>query len=215
MVRPKVKICGIKSLEDARFCAAAGADFLGFIQHRPSPRNISPDLCRDIIEWIHGARPVGVFVNESASTVNAVVAATGFEFVQAHGLETPDWCASIDVPVVKAIQVGPGATSDSLRFRMDPYVPFVTAFLLDTRDADLPGGSGRVFDWSLAEGLSTEFPLFLAGGLSPDNVIEAVDRVAPYGIDLSSRLEEAPGRKDFGRVAALFEALETRFGSSE
>ncbi len=215
MVRPKIKICGITSLEDARFCAAAGADFLGFVQHPASPRAIAPERSRDIIEWIHGSRPVGVFVDEEAQTVNALVAQTGFEFVQAHGQESPEWCASIDVPVIKAITVGPEDTSGALRRRMDPYVPFVAAFLLDTRDVHLTGGTGRVFDWSLVDGLSSIFPFFLAGGLSPENVVEAIDRVSPYGIDLSSRLEDAPGRKDFARVAALFDALETRFGPSE
>lgn len=215
MVRPKIKICGITSLEDARFCAAAGADFLGFIQHPHSPRAVSPDLARDIIAWIHGSRPVGVFVDEAVAKVHAVAAQTGFELVQAHGNESPEWCAAIDLPVIKALHVGAEATKETLGRAMDPYAPYVTAFLLDTRDQHVAGGTGRPFDWSVVEGLATDFTFFLAGGLSPENVLEAVEKVRPYGLDLSSRLEEAPGKKDFSRVSALFDALETRFGLQE
>lgn len=212
MPRPKVKICGITNLEDARFCAAAGADYLGFIQVPESPRYVDPGLCKEIIQWVFGAQPVAVFVNESVEAVNELVRQAGFALVQAHGDEDPAWCAAVDVPVIKSLSVAPGTSRDELRRRIDTYAPHVRAVLLDTFSLAERGGTGRSFDWAVAEGLSDAAPLFLAGGLSPENVIEAAQAVHPYGIDVSSRIEESPGRKDFDRVTALFDRLEDHFG---
>ena len=207
-----VKICGITTLEDARFCAGAGADFLGFIQHERSPRYVAPQDARAILEWIYGPKSVGVFVNERAETINRIVAETGFDFAQLHGEETPEMCAAIEAPVIKAIRVEPGDDAGSLRRRMAPFRPYVEYVLLDTHHADLWGGTGTPFDWQQARDLSGDFPILLAGGLGADNVAAAVEAVRPAGVDVSSGLESAPGHKDFDKVTAFFEALQVVSG---
>ena len=204
----KLKICGITTLEDARFCAGAGADFLGFIQHEDSPRYIAPDEVRNILEWIHGPAPVGVFVNESAETVNRVAEEAGFAYVQLHGHEPPELCAEIERPVIKAIPVVHDASAEQLRQAMEPYRDHVTYFLLDTHDTNLWGGTGESFNWRLARDLSGSFPILLAGGISAENVGEAVRTMRPDGVDLSSSLESTPGQKDFTKMETFFEVFD-------
>jgi len=206
-VRPHVKICGITTLEDARFCAGLGADFLGFIQHPESPRYVSPERALEIIGWVYGAKPVGVFVNVAPEEVNAACETAGFAYAQLHGHETPDECARVDRPVIKAFRVLHDASSEQLRASMEPYREVAELFLLDTHATNLWGGTGESFNWRLARELSNDFPILLAGGLSPDNVREAVDTMRPWGVDVSSRLESSPGSKDFEKVQAFFDAL--------
>lgn len=203
----KAKICGITSLEDARFAAGAGADFLGFIQYAGSPRYITPQAAKAIIDWVYGSESVGVFVNEDADTINQVAEAAGFDLVQLHGDEPPEVCADILPPVIKAFRVAPEDTAATLRARMEPYRPFAAYFLLDTHHADLWGGTGKPFDWQQARALATDFPILLAGGINADNVEQAVRTVQPLGVDLSSSLEEAPGRKDFDKLTAFFDVF--------
>ncbi len=202
-----VKICGITNLADARFCAGAGAHYLGFIQYEGSPRYVEPKLAKGIIEWVYGAQSVGVFVNEDADFVNHRADEVGFAWVQLHGDEPPYVCEGIDPPVIKAIRVEAGQTADELRDLMSTYAPYVEAFLLDTHKAGLYGGTGERFDWRIAADLAQDHKLFLAGGIGPDNVVEAIETVRPFAVDLSSSLEERPGVKDFDKVAAFFEAL--------
>jgi phosphoribosylanthranilate isomerase len=203
----KVKICGITNLADARYAAAAGADYLGFILHRGSPRFVETLAAAEIIEWIAGPLTVGVFVNEDPETVNAASDAAGFDLVQLHGDEDPNSCRLIERPVVKAIRVRPGETARDVSRRMEPYAGLVEFFLLDAWDQRLAGGTGKSVDRRLAAELAQSFPVFLAGGLRPDNVVEAIRDVDPAGVDVSSGLEKAPGEKDFGRIDAFFEAL--------
>ncbi|ARA92772.1 MAG: phosphoribosylanthranilate isomerase [Bacteroidetes bacterium] len=204
----KLKICGITRLEDARYCAGAGADFLGFIQVPDSPRYVDPQTARAIIEWVYGPEPVGVFVNETADTVNRIADEAGFTWVQLHGTEPPAVCAAIDRPVIKAIPVVSDASAEQLRMLMAPYVDCVDYFLLDTHRTNLWGGTGESFNWRLARELSADFPLFLAGGIGAANVAEAVHTMRPHGVDLSSSVESAPGIKDVDRLAAFFEAFD-------
>ena len=203
----KIKICGITNLEDARFCAGAGADFLGFIQYPRSPRYVAPEAAKEIIAWVYGPEPVGVFVNETADTVNRTAAAAGFALAQLHGDEPPEVCARIERPVIKAFRTPPETTVDQLRARMEPYRTHAAYFLLDTHHPTLWGGTGETFDWQHARALAADFPIFLAGGLNPDNVAEAVQQVRPLGVDLSSGLEAYPGKKDFDKVNAFFERV--------
>ena len=203
----KVKICGLTTLADARFCAGAGADYLGFIQHPPSPRYISPDRAKKIKEWVHGPETVGVFVNVDAETVNLSSETAGFDNVQLHGDESPAYCRRITRPVIKAFSIRPNDTVRALSRIMDAYQGCVDYFLLDTWHSELPGGTGKVFDWSIAKNLATNFPTLLAGGLNPSNVKEAVRTVSPWGIDLSSGIEEIPGTKDFDLVTKFFESI--------
>jgi phosphoribosylanthranilate isomerase len=206
--RTKVKICGITRLEDARYCAAAGADYLGFIQYSGSPRYIEPMRAREIIEWVYGAKPIGVFVNESAESINRIAEETGFELVQLHGTEPPELCAEVEHPIIKAIPVVHDASAEQLRWLIEPYVEHVDFFLLDTHKTDLWGGTGESFNWRLARELSREYPIFLAGGISAENVEEAIRTMSPYAIDLSSGVESAPGIKDFDKLSAFFDAFD-------
>ncbi len=208
-ILPKLKICGLTTLADARYCAAAGADYLGFIQYEKSPRYITPKAAGQIIEWIYGAKCVGVFVNASTEAINAAVEEADFAMAQLHGEETPWECAQVQVPVIKAFRVRPDTDLDALRAEMAEYAPYVEAFLLDTYAASAYGGTGHTFDWSMAQTLAHEFPIFLAGGLDTANIKTAIQTVQPFGVDLSSSLEDAPGQKDFDKLGAFFDTFNT------
>ena len=203
----KVKICGITRLHDARTAAAAGADFLGFIQHEDSPRYVRPDVAKEIIDWVRGPAPVGVFVNRSANEVNAACERAGFALAQMHGHETPETCAAVEVPVIKAVQVHHDASSEQIRAVVEPYLDVVDFVLLDTHHTSLWGGTGESFNWRVARDLSNDVDLFLAGGISADNVAEAVHTMRPYAVDLSSSVEESPGVKDLDKLADFFYAF--------
>lgn len=206
-MRPLVKICGITRLEDARYCAGAGADLLGFVQHPASPRYIASADARTIIDWLYGTEAVGVFVDASAEAVNAAVDAAGFTMAQLHGHESPEVCAEVNVPVIKAFSVHHDASAEQLRALMEPYRDVAAYFLLDTHHTSLYGGTGESFNWRLARDLSDEFPLLLAGGLSASNIGEALATIRPRGVDLSSSVEAAPGVKDVDKLADFFDAF--------
>lgn len=207
MPPPKLKICGITTLEDARFCAGAGVDYLGFVQYPESPRYVPPDRAREIIAWLHGPEPVGVFVNASAEEINAACAEAGFRLAQLHGHEPPETVAAVEVPVIKTFRVQHDASSEQLRALMEDYRDVAAFFLLDTHHTSLWGGTGESFNWRVARELAGAFPLFLAGGISAENVAEAVATMRPYAVDLSSSVERAPGLKDFDKLNALFDAF--------
>lgn len=204
----KIKICGITQLADARYCAGAGADYLGFIQYPGSPRYIAPAKAKEIIDWLYGPEPVGVFVNENAQTVNRIADEAGFAYVQLHGTEPPEVCAAVERPVIKAVHVVSDASAEQLRVLMEPYAEHVDYFLLDTHKTSLWGGTGESFNWRLARELSQTYPLFLAGGITAENLEEAVQTMRPYGVDLSSSVESAPGVKDFDKLADFFDAVD-------
>ncbi|NNF04262.1 MAG: phosphoribosylanthranilate isomerase [Rhodothermales bacterium] len=194
---PRLKICGITNLADARYASGVGADYLGFIQHPDSPRYVEPDFAAEIIEWLYGPAPVGVFVNRSADEVNAVCERAGFEVAQLHGDETPEECSRIDRPVIKAVRIGEDDSADEIRDRVESFAGVANAVLFDTRDDHAFGGTGNTFDWSVVSDIARETRVFLAGGISAENLAEAVERVGPWGIDVSSSLEVEPGQKDF------------------
>lgn len=206
-VRPNIKICGLTTLEDARFASGLGADFLGFIQHEDSPRYIRPNDAAEIIQWIYGPQTVGVFVNKTPEEVNAACEAAGFAYAQLHGTESVEMCRQIDRPVIKAFRVMHDASAEQLRAAMEPYRDVAEIFLLDTAHTSLWGGTGESFNWRLARDLAADFPILLAGGLTPKNVAEAVETMRPWGVDVSSGVEESPGVKDFDKMAAFFDAL--------
>jgi phosphoribosylanthranilate isomerase len=195
-----VKICGITSHADARAAVEAGADALGFNFYRPSPRYISPEDAREIIDQLpETVLTVGVFVNEDVESVVRIVSEARISAVQLHGDESPDYCHKLAGRyVIKVFRAGDD-------FDIETYN--VDAIMLDTKDHLLRGGTGRVFDWSLAQRPKISMPrLFLAGGLSPENVAEAITTVRPYAVDACSSLEESPGRKDHERVRAFVRA---------
>lgn len=203
----RVKICGITTLEDARYCAGAGADYLGFVQYPESPRYVTPETVRQIVDWIHGIETVGVFVNEDAQTVNRICAEAGFTMAQLHGHEPAAVVQEVAVPVIKSFRVRHDASIEHLRALMEDYRGAADYFLLDTFHTSLWGGTGESFNWRVARELAAQYPLFLAGGIGADNVRLAIETMRPFAVDLSSSLESAPGIKDFDRVNAFFRAL--------
>jgi len=191
-----IKICGITNLNDAHAAVAAGADALGFNFYKPSPRHIAPETAREIINTLPDSIfTVGVFVNESSpEAVRSIASQAGVEAVQLHGDESPDYCRALN-SVIKAF-----AVSDSFDIkRLESYE--VDAVMLDTKHNRLRGGTGRVFDWSIAQQVSQLVPrLYLAGGLSPENVTEAIEMVQPFAVDACSSLEDKPGIKNHERM---------------
>jgi phosphoribosylanthranilate isomerase len=200
-----VKICGVTNLEDALLCVEAGADMLGFNFYPRSPRYVAPPEARRITDQLPASvLSVGVFVNEeSPGRVEELAARAGVAAVQLHGDEPAAYCRALDGrPVIKALRV-------SADFAPESAVTCGTqAVLLDSYSKDLYGGTGDVCDWSAARRVRALVPrLFLAGGLGPGNVAEAVRAVAPYAVDACSLLERAPGLKDAGRVRAFIAAV--------
>jgi phosphoribosylanthranilate isomerase len=203
-----VKICGITSLEDAEAAVEAGASAIGLVFWPKSPRYIDPQKARAIVSRLPAlVVPVGVFVNQPAAYVRGVAAQVGLGAVQLHGDEDLLYVAGLDYPVIKAVAIEPGVDdADADSERIDVW-PRRTTLLLDAHDAVRRGGTGRTIDWSTAARIARRRRTLLAGGLTPDNVAEAVAQVRPFGIDVSSGVERSPGVKDHARIRALFEAL--------
>jgi phosphoribosylanthranilate isomerase len=203
-----VKICGITNLEDARTSVEAGADALGFNFYRRSPRYIAPEDARRIIEQLPSAvMSVGVFVNEGEPDAVARLSDfVGLTAVQLHGNESPEYCYALrERFTIKALRVKDDFEPQSVKeYETD-------AILLDAYARGARGGTGRVFDWEVARRVRELVPqLILAGGLSPENIAEAIAVVDPYAVDACSRLESAPGRKDAARVRAFVAAARVK-----
>jgi phosphoribosylanthranilate isomerase len=201
-----VKICGITNLDDALAAIAAGADALGFNFFKPSPRYITPEAAREIVAQLPASvLTVGVFVNEeSPQAVMNMANEAGIKALQLHGDESPDYCRELaaHTQVIKSL-----AVSDSFDPKQARAYQ-VHAIMLDTRDNRLRGGTGRVFDWSIAQQVSQLVPkLYLAGGLSPENVAEAINTVHPYAVDTCSALEDRPGSKNHERMRAFIDTV--------
>jgi phosphoribosylanthranilate isomerase len=200
-----VKICGITNLDDALACADAGADLLGFNFYPGSPRFIKPEAAREIIAQLPAAiLSVGVFVNAGEpEDVARLADIAGVAAVQLHGDESPSYCRALEGRfVIKALRANEA-------FKPESAADYATdALLLDSFDAHAAGGTGKVFDWSLARRTSKLVPkLFLAGGLGPENIAAAVASVQPYGVDACSRLESSTGRKDMSLVRAFINTI--------
>jgi len=198
----KVKICGITNLVDGLAAAEAGADALGFVFYDQSPRRISVEAASALIRQLPPCvTKVGVFVNAPEDLVVRAVRECGLNLLQFHGDETPEYCLQFGLMSMKAFRVRDAASMQAL------LNYHTEAWLLDAYSPDTPGGSGETFNWDLArEAQSWGRPIFLAGGLTPDNVAEAIRRARPYAVDVSSGVEAAPGRKDPARIKAFIEA---------
>lgn len=197
----RVKICGITSLEDALVAIDAGADALGFVFSPTSPRHVFPEQAASIIRHLPPfVQIVGLFVNEPPEAVNTIADQCGLDIVQLHGDESPGYCDSIRRRVIKAIRVKNITSLEPIRdYR-------VSACLLDTWSPAAHGGTGRTFNWEFAACAAQTSRIILAGGLTPDNVAEAIRRVRPYGVDVSSGVESAPGKKDPNKLALFINA---------
>ncbi len=194
-----VKICGITRVEDAAAAVDCGAGALGFVFWPGSPRCIDPHRARAIVATLPPfVTPVGVFVNQPAEYVRGVASLVRLGAVQLHGDETVGYAAGIATPAIKAVTVADLQLS---------VWPVRTTLLLDVGDKEKRGGTGRTIDWTAAARLAAQRKILLAGGLTPENVAEAVAQVRPFGIDVSSGVERSPGIKDHRRLLALFEAL--------
>jgi len=205
MAKVKVKICGITNWTDARRAVEAGAQFLGFNFYRPSPRYIQVAAARRIIRRLpDGIAAVGVFVNESEANMLAIARRVGLDYLQLHGDEPPEQVARLkrEIAVIKAIRV-----RDSFRPKQLDSFGRASAILLDGFDPHRHGGTGKKFNWRLARGSNGSRRIFLAGGLTPENVAEAIRVARPYAVDVCSGVEARPGRKDPARMVALMWAV--------
>jgi phosphoribosylanthranilate isomerase len=197
-----IKICGITRAEDAAAAVGEGANAIGFVFWPDSPRFIDPFRARTIAARLPPfVTAVGVFVDQPADHVNGVATLVRLGAVQLHGGESLEYAKKMNRPVVKAI----GLRAEAMN-AIDIWPPNVTV-LLDVHDPVRRGGTGRIIDWDAAAQVARRRPVVLAGGLCPDNVAEAIARTQPFGIDVSSGVESAPGIKDRARLKALFEAV--------
>jgi phosphoribosylanthranilate isomerase len=198
----KVKICGVTNLADGLAAAEAGADVLGFVFYDQSPRSISVEAVAGLIAQLPPfVMKAGVFVNASEELVLRAIRECGLNLLQFHGDEPPDYCLQFGLMSMKAFRIRDAASLEALHnYPTD-------AWLLDAYSPGKPGGTGETFNWDLAfEARNWGRPIFLAGGLTAGNVAEAVRRAQPYGVDVSSGVEAAPGKKDHAKVRAFIQA---------
>ena len=198
----KVKICGITNVADGLAAAEAGADLIGLMFYDKSPRFVSIETAAAISRDLppHVVK-VGVFVDPTADLVLRAIAECGLGLLQFHGDESPEFCSQFGLMSMKAFRIRDEQSLEALReYRTD-------AWLLDAFTPDKQGGTGAKFDWNLAvEANTLGRPIFLAGGLTPDNVAEAVRIVRPYGVDVSSGVESSPGKKDHEKIRRFISA---------
>ena len=201
----RVKICGITNVEDALLACELGADAIGLNFYSESPRCISPFMASKIIRNLTPfVAPVGIFVNWDASPITTLAKALGLSAVQLHGDEAPKLVGEIakKVPVIKALHVAKGSVPP-------PFAKYraATAFLLDAPHSGQYGGTGKTADWGAAHIGAKSHRILLAGGLTPENVAEAILAVRPYAVDVTSGVESKPGKKDPAKLRAFFEAV--------
>jgi phosphoribosylanthranilate isomerase len=199
----KVKICGITNLADAQAAVAAGADALGFNFYEKSPRYVSLSQASEIARALPPfIMRVGVFVNAPADFVLGAIRESGLTMLQFHGEEAPEFCSQFGLMSMKAFRIhGPETLKEIPQFQTD-------AILLDAFSSATYGGTGEKFNWDLAvEAQKFGKPIFLAGGLTPENVAPAIRQVHPFGVDVSSGVESAPGKKDHAKMKAFLAAV--------
>ncbi|MCK4648780.1 phosphoribosylanthranilate isomerase [bacterium] len=209
-----IKICGVTNIEDALKVVELGADALGFVFYEKSPRKITKEKAKEIIDKIQDTRykiqtitnnqdtitkqrvvKVGLFVDELEEKVNEIASCCNFDILQFHGDETPDYCKKFPQKIIKAFRIKDKESLANIpKYEVDYY-------LLDAYSEELPGGTGRTFNWDLAKE-AKEFgkPIILSGGLNPENIIEALKKVLPFGVDVSSGVEASPGKKDHRKL---------------
>ncbi len=201
----KIKICGITNQIDALHAIDSGADALGFVFYKKSPRHVSPKVVKAIVANLPPfVLPIGVFVNDEAQVVRDIMDECGLALAQIHGDETADYCESLGRPVIRGIRLRDRNTF----MAMAEYKgrARVRGFVLDAFSENAYGGTGKTADWSLAKEAAQSFSFLLAGGLTPDNVQEAIQKVQPYGVDVSSGVEARPGKKDPAKIQAFIQA---------
>ena len=206
MRKVKVKICGITNWADAKRAIDAGADFLGFNFYPKSPRYIAPAKARRIVQRLpKHVSAVGIFVNESEEKLLSIARSVGLDRLQLHGDETPAAVSRLrrSLPVIKAVRAG-----NSFRPAQLSRLKSASAILLDGYDRRLRGGTGKTVDWRLARRANRYARVFLAGGLTPENIADAIHTAQPYAVDVCGGVEATPGKKDPRRLRALMSAVE-------
>jgi phosphoribosylanthranilate isomerase len=202
----KVKVCGITNAEDASAAVAAGADALGFIFYQKSPRYVVPAVAAAIIAELPPlVTPVGVFVNEGLATVRSIMDTCGLALAQLHGDENASYCRELSRPTMKGLRLKDRSSLLALAEYRGRGA--VRGFVLDAFSEKAYGGTGQTTDWGLAADVAKTTPILLAGGLTPDNVAEAIRTVHPYAVDVSSGVESAPGKKDHAKISAFIDAV--------
>jgi len=197
-----VKICGITNLADAQLAVEARADALGFVFYEKSPRHLTIAAAAEISKQLPGfVMRAGVFVNALKAEVLRAISECGLNLLQFHGNEPPEFCLQFGLMCMKAFRMRDAGTLKELRNYQ------TSAWLLDAYSPEAAGGTGEKFNWDLAVA-AQKFgkPIFLAGGLTPGNVAEAVRQVRPFGVDVSSGVEISPGKKDPAKVRAFISA---------
>jgi phosphoribosylanthranilate isomerase len=202
-MRTRVKICGITNPQDALDAVSLGADAIGLVFYPPSPRSITIDQAREIV---HGLPPfvtvVGLFVNASRDEIGEVLSQVPIDLLQFHGDESPDDCSGHGRPHIKAIRVREGVDLLAEQRRYSG----ASGLLLDTYRKGTPGGTGELFDWDLIPAEMAE-SVILAGGLTPDNIELAIQRVSPYAVDVSGGVEREKGIKDREKISAFMRGV--------
>jgi len=195
----EIKICGITNLEDALFTSSCGADAIGFIFYPKSPRYVTPESVRNIIDNLPvDIVKVGVFVNHDAGEIGEIVRYCGLDMIQLHGDESPEYCRQFPENIlIKAIS--PRSENDLNILRDYP----VRAILIDSRDPGRYGGTGKTSDWNLAMKVKNTHPLILSGGLNTKNILKAIETVSPHAVDVNSGVEDSPGKKNHGKVKKI------------
>lgn len=209
----KIKICGLTDKNNAKAAAKAGADFLGLV-FAQSSRRVSPDGALKIVEAVHELkqRPliVGVFVNLPAGEINSIAEYCRLDMVQLSGDESWRYCRQIERPLIKVIHIEADRIAGQVLSEMEEGyrsgLKQKPALLLDTKTKDFYGGTGRTFDWGLAEEVSKRYPVIIAGGISPQNVGSLIKQVNPWGVDVSGGVESG-GEKDIKKIDAFIKAV--------
>lgn len=203
--RTRIKVCGITNADDAIAAINLGVDAIGFIFAESSPRYISPEDAKEIVAdlppFIH---IVGVFVDKDPVEIEEIIDYCGLTHVQLHGSEDAEYCAKLaqnanPCMLIKAIRVGSSSKAEDFA----PYQDIVKGFLLDTFVEGQEGGTGKTFDWAMIESLDLKLPVILAGGLTPENISDAIRAVRPFAVDVNSGVEREPGRKNIDKLEAL------------
>jgi phosphoribosylanthranilate isomerase len=208
-----VKICGMTNLEDALTAVEAGADAVGFVFYEKSPRNISVEAARQIVEKLpDGVEKVGVFVDESISRADEILEQSGLTTAQVYSKSMDDWLAWYRGSERKLMLAVSGElVKGEFLLSFGTTEKRVSAIVVDSGSGDRPGGTGERFDWEGAKigiwALGTEVPVVVAGGLTPESVIEAIKKLRPWGVDVSSGVEARPGKKDPDKVRAFLRAV--------
>jgi phosphoribosylanthranilate isomerase len=201
-----IKICGLTNFEDAVAAVAAGADYLGFNFYPRSPRCVTPAACAEMVAALRARRApaitVGIFVNQPPGEMAATLQAAGLDLAQLHGNEQLDDMEALRGRAFVAVRDPRWVDFDALA----AFGPGRPAFLLDANAPNAYGGTGQTADWEAAQPLAARYPIFLAGGLTPSNVAAAIRQVRPWGVDVASGVEAAPGRKDVEKMRAFVAA---------